>query len=50
MTTPCDRCEGKGYYWRTPEGFNPFLAGGFATARAMYRVECHRCGRMAGVA
>jgi len=36
----CHRCEGKGWYWRVPEGFNPFLAGGFSTAREMYKVPC----------
>ena len=39
----CDRCEGVGSYWRAPDGFNPFRAGGFATARAAYRVSCWRC-------
>lgn len=38
--TPCTRCDGKGWYWRVPDGFNPFLAGGFSTARAMYRASC----------
>lgn len=38
----CTRCKGQGWYWRTPDGFNPFLAGGFNTARAMYKVECCR--------
>ena len=36
----CVRCEGKGYFWRVPEGFNPFLAGGFKTAAVSYRVPC----------
>lgn len=36
----CQRCEGKGWYWRTPEGFNPFLAGGWNTMRAMYKASC----------
>jgi len=36
----CNRCEGKGWYFRTPDGFNPFLAGGWGTMRAMYRVMC----------
>lgn len=40
----CERCGDQGWYWRTPEGFNPFLAGGFSTARAMYRAECS-CAR-----
>lgn len=34
------RCQGKGWYWRTPDGFNPFLAGGFNTARAMFKTRC----------
>ena len=39
----CPDCHGSGWRWRTPDGFNPFLAGGHATARAMYQVECdHR--------
>lgn len=37
----CIRCKGLGWYWRTPDGFNPFLAGGFQTARAMYKVNCN---------
>jgi len=36
----CERCEGKGWYFRTPDGFNPFLAGGWGTIRAMYKVIC----------
>ncbi len=36
----CNNCEGKGWYFRCPDGFNPFLAGGWATALAMYRVIC----------
>lgn len=36
----CTRCKNIGWYWRTPDGFNPFLAGGFQTARAMYKVTC----------
>lgn len=42
----CTRCDGKGWYWRTPDGFNPFLAGGFATARAMYRQPCGKCSAL----
>lgn len=34
------RCQGKGWYWRTPDGFNPFLAGGFNTAKAMFKATC----------
>lgn len=36
----CERCNGAGWYWRTPSGFNPFSAGGWATMRAMYKVPC----------
>lgn len=36
----CNRCEGKGWFWRVPEGFNPFLAGGFKTAQEMYKATC----------
>lgn len=36
----CWKCDGKGWFWTTPVGFNPFLAGGFSTARAMYRALC----------
>jgi hypothetical protein len=40
MKPDCQRCEGKGWYFRVPDNFNPFLAGGFSTARAMYKVNC----------
>jgi hypothetical protein len=43
--TACDRCEGKGWYFRVPDGFNPFLAGGYTTSKVMYRVEC-KCSRV----
>lgn len=36
----CPRCKGAGWYWRTPQGFNPFLAGGFQTAKAMFKATC----------
>lgn len=39
----CWQCRGDGAYWRVPDGFNPFRAGGFATAQASYRVRCWRC-------
>lgn len=39
----CPHCEGKGYQWRTPNGFNPFSAGGWNTIRAMYQDHCYRC-------
>ena len=40
----CERCDGTGSYWRVPTGFNPFSAGGWATARASYKVSCWSCG------
>lgn len=40
---PCWQCRGDGFYWRVPDGFNPFYAGGFQTARTMERVHCFRC-------
>ncbi len=40
----CPRCEGKGWNWGVPEGFNPFLAGAFSTARASRKVTCSDCG------
>lgn len=36
----CPLCKGQGWTWRTPAGFSPFFAGGFATARAMTRATC----------
>lgn len=36
----CAHCEGRGFEWRVPNGFNPFSAGGFNTARAMSKVPC----------
>lgn len=39
----CWQCRGEGALWRVPDGFNPFSAGGWATARASYRVRCWRC-------
>lgn len=36
----CSECEGKGYRFRLPDGFNPFSAGGWNTINAMYRVPC----------
>lgn len=39
----CWRCLGDGHFWRVPDGFNPFSAGGWATARASWRVECFYC-------
>lgn len=40
----CPKCDGKGYRWSTPPGFNPFEAGGWTTARAMQKHPCRRCG------
>jgi hypothetical protein len=42
--TKCWRCRGDGYFYRVPDGFNPFSAGGWNTVRASYRVECYECG------
>ena len=39
----CERCRGDGFFYRVPNGFNPFYAGGFQTASAAYRVECYVC-------
>lgn len=36
----CLRCGGQGWYWRVPDGFNPFLAGGHQTARTMWKSPC----------
>ena len=43
----CSRCAGRGWYWRVPDGFNPFSAGAASTARAMFKapcpkLECHK--------
>lgn len=43
QTEVCWRCRGDGYFYRVPDGFNPFSAGGFQTANASYRVECYTC-------
>lgn len=39
----CSSCDGSGYVWRVPDSFNPFYAGGFNTARAMFKVPCIEC-------
>lgn len=39
----CSRCGGDGYLWTVRSGFNPFRAGGFATARASQKTDCYRC-------
>lgn len=43
MMVKCWRCRGDGYFWRVPDGFNPFSAGGWATARTMRKVHCFVC-------
>ena len=49
MSKPeCDICHGIGSYFRVPNGFNPFVAGGFATARAAYRAPCWNCSDAVG--
>jgi hypothetical protein len=37
----CPACKGDGFRWLCPSGVNPFLAGGFNTARSLRRVDCH---------
>lgn len=39
----CFQCRGDGYYWRVPDGMNPFAAGGWNTINASYKVVCFRC-------
>lgn len=39
----CWQCRGDGYYFRVPDGFNPFYAGGFQAARVAEKVRCFRC-------
>ena len=39
----CPRCEGKGWNWQVPAGFNPFRAGALAAARASREVTCNDC-------
>lgn len=39
----CARCQGDGYYWRVPNGFNPFLAGAIQTAAVSEKVRCWDC-------
>lgn len=39
----CFQCRGDGYYWRVPDGFNPFYAGAIQTAAVSERVRCWRC-------
>lgn len=42
-TKACALCDGKGWRFRTPDGFNPFSAGGWNTIKAMYRAPCRDC-------
>jgi hypothetical protein len=39
----CKTCDGKGWRFRTPDGFNPFSAGGWNTINAIFRVPCGDC-------
>lgn len=41
--TKCWRCRGDGYYFRVPDGFNPFYAGAIQTAAVSERVDCYPC-------
>ena len=41
----CWRCRGDGFFWRVPNGFNPFYAGAMATAAASRKVDCFECKR-----
>lgn len=40
----CPTCWGDGFYFVVPEGFNPFYAGAWATARVATRRVCWACG------
>lgn len=40
----CWRCRGDGYFYRLPDGLNPFYMGAIRAAEASYRVECYTCG------
>lgn len=48
MTEPtkekCWRCRGDGFFWRVPNGFNPFYAGAMQTAAVSRKVDCFECG------
>ena len=39
-TTVCPRCNGDGFYFSVPSGFNAFSAGGWATAKAARKYIC----------
>lgn len=45
----CWRCRGDGYYWRVPDGFNPFYAGARMTARVSQKIQCREPGCSAAV-
>jgi hypothetical protein len=36
----CDQCKDVGYYYRLPQGMNPFAASIEVTARNMRRIQC----------
>lgn len=36
----CPRCRDDGFYFRLPNGMNPFLMGAIRAAEASIRVEC----------
>lgn len=40
----CWRCRGDGYYFRVPNGCNPFLMGAIVAANSSRRVDCFECG------
>lgn len=39
----CERCRGDGFYFRLPDGCNPFNMRMPTLVGAMYRVECFEC-------
>ena len=39
----CWRCNGDGYYFRVPDGFNPFLAGAVQAANVSTKIICREC-------
>lgn len=39
----CWRCRGEGYYFRVPNGHNPFLMGAVVAANSSTRVNCFEC-------
>lgn len=40
----CWRCRGDGYFFRVPDGFNPFCAGAMMTAQVSEKIHCYECG------